>query len=91
MDWGTVKQNRVLDVAAILYGFNTILFTFRVFGSILEAFESVGTIQIALFCIIKDAVVVVLHFAVITLVFSSTITKVFVAEASMTENTLRSS
>ena len=57
--------------------------TFRVFGSILEIFEGVGIIQIALFNIIRDAVVVVLHFVVITLAFSITITKVFVAETSM--------
>ena len=61
------------------------LLTFRAFGSILETFEGVGTIQIALFHIIRDAVVVVLHFIVITLAFSSIITKVFVAETSMVE------
>jgi len=61
------------------------LLTVRAFGSILEIFEGVGTIQIALFKIIRDAYVVVLHFLVITLAFSSTITKVFVAETSMVE------
>ena len=91
MEWGTVRHNWALDIAAILYGVNTMLFTFRVFGSILEAFERVGTIQIALFCIIKDAVVVVLHFAVITLAFSSTITKIFAAESTMAGNTVKHS
>lgn len=91
VEWGTVRHNRTLDIAAILYGVNTMLFTFRVFGSILEAFERVGTIQIALFCIIKDAVVVVLHFAFITLAFSSTITKIFVAESTMAGNTVKHS
>ena len=84
MESETVTRNRFLEIASVLYGFNTMLLTFRVIGSILEAFEGVGTIQIALFFIIKDAVVVVLHFCAITLAFSSTITKLFVAETSMT-------
>ena len=81
----SVANNRALEIAGYLYGFNTMLLTFRVFGSILETFEEVGTIQIALFHIIREAVVVVLHFIVITLAFSSIITKVFVAETSMLE------
>ena len=78
-------NNRALQIAGFLYGFNTMLLTIRAFGSILETFEGVGTIQIALFHIIRDAVVVVLHFGAITLAFSSTITKVFVAETSLIE------
>ena len=86
--WATaesVTNNRVLEVAGYLYGLNTMLLTFRVLGSILETFEGVGTIQIAFFDIIRDAVVVVLHFIVILLAFSSTITKLFVAETSLIE------
>lgn len=58
------------------------LLTFRAFGSILETLNGVGTVQIALFEIIRDAVVVALHFVAITLAFSSSITKIFVVEAS---------
>ena len=58
------------------------LLTFRAFGSILETLSGVGTVQIALFEIIRDAVVVALHFVAITLAFSSSITKIFVVEAS---------
>lgn len=79
----SVTNNRALKVAGYLYGFNAMLLTFRAFGSILETFKGVGTIQIALFHIIRDAVVVILHFAAITLAFASTITKVFITEASM--------
>ena len=79
----TEMNNRVLLVAGYLYGFNMMLLTFRTFGSFLETFEGVGTIQIALFHIIKDACVIVLHFIVITLGFSSTVTKVLVADNSM--------
>lgn len=79
----TERNNRVLLVAEYLYGFNMMLLTFRTFGSFLETFEGVGTIQIALFQIIKDACVIVLHFIVITLGFSSIVTKVLVADNSM--------
>lgn len=81
----SVTNNRSLEIAGYLYGFNAMLLTFRVCGSILETFEGVGTIQIALFQIIRDAVVVVLHFGAITLAFSITITKVFVVESSVGE------
>ena len=81
----SVTDNRILEIAGYLYGLNTMLLTFRVFGSILEAFEEVGTIQIALFQIIRDAAVVVLHFGTITLAFSSTIMKVFVVETSIVD------
>lgn len=79
----TERNNRVLLVAEYLCGFNMMLLTFRTFGSFLETFEGVGTIQIALFQIIKDACVIVLHFIVITLGFSSIVTKVLVADNSM--------
>ena len=79
----SVINNRALVIVGYLYGFNTMLLTVRAFGSILETFKEVGTIQIALFHIIRDAAVVVLHFVAITLAFASAITKVFVAEKSM--------
>ena len=79
----SVNNNRILAVAGYLYGFNTMFLTFRAFGSIGETIKGVGTIQIAFFHIIGDAVVVVVHFLAITLAFSSTITKVFVAEKTM--------
>ena len=79
----SVNNNRILAVAGYLYGFNTMFLTFRAFGSIGETIKGVGTIQIAFFHIIGDAIVVVVHFIAITLAFSSTITKVFVAEKTM--------
>ena len=78
-----ITNNRALVIAGYLYGFNTMLLTFRAFGSILETYQGVGTIQIAFFHIVRDAVVVVLHFLAITLAFASTITKVYVAEKSL--------
>ena len=79
----SVTNNRVLVVAGYLYGFNTMFLTVRVFGQILETIKGIGAIQIALFYIIKDVFVVVVHFVAITLAFSSTLTKVYVAESSM--------
>ena len=81
----SVTNNRVLVVAGYLYGFNTMFLIVRVFGQILETIKGIGSIQIALFHIIRDAFVVIVHFIAITLAFSSTLTKVYVAESSMVE------
>ena len=81
-DSESVANNKTLQIAESLYGLNAMLLVFRAFGSILETSKGVGTIQIALFHIIMDASVVILHFAAITLAFSSTITKIFVSEVS---------
>lgn len=83
----SVTNNRALVVAGYLYGFNTMLLTIRAFWHLLETIKGVGTIQIALFHIIRDVVVVVVHFVAITLAFSSTITKVCMAEKSMVGET----
>lgn len=78
----SVQDNRTLEIAGYFYGFNTMLLTLRAFGSILEAFEGFGTVQIAFFNIIRDAIVLVLQFVAITVAFSSTITKVFIVKRS---------
>ena len=79
----SVNNNRILAIAGYLYGVNTMFVTLRAFGSLLETTKSIGTVQIAFFHIIGDAVVVVVHFLAITMAFASTITKVFVAEKTM--------
>ncbi|XP_068762523.1 uncharacterized protein [Montipora capricornis] len=81
------SNNQNLEVVGYLYAVNTMLLTFRVFGSLLETFERVGTIQIALFQVIRDAVVIVVHFVVITVAFSSAITKVFRASPGIQQDT----
>ena len=81
------SNNQNLEVAGYLYAVNTMLLTFRVFGSLLETFERVGTIQIALFQVINDALVVAVHFVVITVAFSSAITKVFRASPGIQQDT----
>ena len=83
----SVTNNRTLQIASFLYGWNTLPLTFRAVGSLLETFKKVGTIQIALIRIIKDTTVVALHFMAITLAFSSAMTKWFVAEIPMIGDT----
>ena len=73
-------ESKVLKVAGHLYGFNTMLLALRAFGSLLDAFGGVGTIQIALFHAIRDAAVIVVHLFVIAFAFSTTLTKAFVTQ-----------
>ncbi|XP_068762524.1 uncharacterized protein [Montipora capricornis] len=81
------SNNQNLEVVGYLYAVNTMLLTFRVFGSLLETFERVGTIQIALFQVIIDTLVVAVYFVVITVAFSSAITKVFRASPGIQQDT----
>ena len=67
------------------------LLTFRAFGHMLETIKGVGTIQIALFHIIREVVVVLVHFIAIAVAFSSAITKISVAESSMIKENLNGS
>ena len=75
-------ENRVLSIAGYLYGLNTLCLTFRVFGHVMEQSEGVGTIQIALFRILKDVGTIVWQFIAVILAFSIATTKVYVVETS---------
>ena len=79
---GSAMNNRVLATAGYLYSVNTLCLTFRVFGHILEQSKDVGTIQIALFTILKDISVVIWQFTAAILAFSIAITKVYMVEKS---------
>ena len=79
-------NNRVLATAGYLYSANTLCLTFRVFGHILEQSKDVGTIQIALFSILKDISVIIWLFMAAILAFSIAITKVFMVEKSFIAN-----
>ena len=79
---GSAMNNRVLATAGYLYSLNTLFLTFRVFGHVLEQSKGVGTIQIALFSILKDISVVIWQFTAAILAFSIAITKVFMVEKS---------
>ena len=75
-------ENRVLSIAGYLYGLNTLCLTFRVFGHVMEQSEGVGTIQAALFRILKDVGTIVWQFMAVILAFSIATTKVYVVETS---------
>ncbi|XP_073241063.1 short transient receptor potential channel 7-like [Porites lutea] len=78
----TVVNNRALIVSGYLYGLNTMILTFRVFGQVMETVKGLGTIQIALFSIISDVATIFWQFAAAILAFSFAITKVYMTEIS---------
>lgn len=78
----TVVQNRSLVINGYLYGLNTMILTFRVFGQVMETVKGLGTIQIALFSIISDVATIFWLFAATILAFSLAITKVYMSEKS---------
>ena len=79
---GSVKNNRALLISGYFYGFNTLCLTFRVIGHVLEQSKVVGTIQIALFSIVRDISVIIWQFTAAIMAFSIAITKVYMAERS---------
>ena len=83
---GSVANNRALVIAGYLYSLNTLCLTFRVIGHVMEQSRDVGTIQIALFSILKDISAVVWQFTATILAFSIAITKVYMAEKSFVAN-----
>jgi len=83
---GTVVNNRVLIIAGYLYSFNTLCLTFRVFGHVMEQSKDVGTIQIALFSILKNIRTIIWQFTAAIVAFSIAITKIYMAEKSYVPN-----
>ena len=78
----SVINNRSLLVAGYLYGLNTMILTFRVFGQVMETVKGLGTIQIALFSIIRDIATILWQFVATVIAFSFAITKVYMSEKS---------
>ena len=82
----SVVNNRSLVIAGYLYGLNTMILTFRVFGQVMETVKGLGTIQIALFSIIRDVATIFWQFVATVIAFSFAITKIYMSEKSfMTE------
>ena len=79
---GLVANNRALVITGYLYSFNTLLLTLRAFGQVMEQLKDVGTIQIALFGILKDVRTVLSQFLAVILAFSMAITKIYMSERS---------
>ena len=78
----SVTNNRSLVIAGYFYGLNTMFLTLRAFGHVMETTKQIGPIQIALFHILSDLVIIFWQFIAAILAFSIAITKVYVAEKS---------
>ena len=83
---GLVTNNRALAITGYLYSFNTLFLTLRAFGQVMEQLKDVGTIQIALFGILKDVRTVLSQFLAVILAFSIAITKIYMSERSFIVN-----
>jgi len=74
-------HNRLLEVANYFYGANTMLLVLR-FSSVLELSAVVGPLQLALFRMLIDPVVILVQFFFVIMAFSLAITKSYIAEMS---------
>ncbi|CAH3160768.1 unnamed protein product [Porites evermanni] len=83
---GSVANNRALAIAGYLYSLNTLCLTLRTFGQVMEQPKDVGTIQIALFSILRDVRTVLWQFLAVILAFSIAITKIYMSERSFIAN-----
>jgi len=83
---GSVLNNRALLVAGYLFSFNTLCLTLRAFGHVMEQSKHVGTIQIALFSILKDVRPVFWQFMAVIVGFSMATTKIYMSEKSFIAN-----
>ena len=80
---GDAFHNRWLEIANYSYGFNTLFLTLR-FSSILELSSVVGPLQLALFQMLRDLLIILIQFAFVIVAFSMAITKCYTAEKSYT-------
>lgn len=78
---GDPYHNRLLEVVNYLYGINTLLLVLR-FSSILEVNKTVGPLQLALFRMCIDLVIILVQFFFVIVAFSVAITMVYTAEMS---------
>ena len=78
---GDPYHNRLLEVINYLYGINTLLLVLR-FSSILEVNKTVGPLQLALFRMFIDLVIILVQFFFVIVAFSVAITMVYTAEMS---------
>ena len=78
-------HNRFLEVANYFYGANTMLLVLR-FSSVLELSSVVGPLQLALFRMLIDLLVILVQFFFVIIAFSLAITKSYIAEISYMTN-----
>ncbi|XP_022801740.1 short transient receptor potential channel 5-like [Stylophora pistillata] len=78
---GDPFNNRLLELAHYGYGFDAMLLTLR-FSSILELSSVIGPLQLALFRMCLDLLVILIQFGFVIVAFSLAITKCYAAETS---------
>ena len=83
---GDPYHNRLLEVINYLYGINTLFLVLR-FSSILEVNKTVGPLQLALFRMFIDLVIILVQFFFVIVAFSVAITMVYTAEMSYLTST----
>lgn len=78
---GEPHKNRLLEFANYGYGFDAMLLALR-FSSILELSSVIGPLQLALFRMCVDLLVVIIQFSFVIVAFSLAITKCYITETS---------
>ncbi|CAH3167148.1 unnamed protein product [Porites lobata] len=78
---GIPYNNRLLEISNYLYGINTLLMVLRV-SSILELSPTIGPLQLALYRMCGDLLIIVSQYCFVILGFSMAITKSYKAELS---------
>ena len=78
---GDPYKNRLLELANYGYGFDGMLLILR-FSSILELSSVIGPLQLALFRMCLDLLVILIQFGFVIVAFSLAITKCYTAETS---------
>lgn len=78
---GDPYYNSLLEVTNRLYGVNTLFLVMR-FSSLLAVSAVVGPLQLALFRMFVDLLIILLQFGFVIAAFSLAITKIYTAEMS---------
>lgn len=78
---GDPFQNRLLEVVNYCYGFNTMFLILRL-SSILELSSVFGPLQLALFRMCVDLLIILVQFAFVIAAFSMALAKIYSAETS---------
>ena len=78
---GDPYHNRLLEIVNYLYGVNTLFLILR-FSSILELNSVVGPLQLALFRMCVDLLIIIIQFCFVIGAFTVAITKSYTAEMS---------
>ncbi|KAL9953992.1 hypothetical protein ACROYT_G041478 [Oculina patagonica] len=78
---GDPFQNRLLEIVNYCYGFNTMFLILRL-SSVLELSAVFGPLQLALFKMVVDLMIILVQFAFVIAAFSVALAKIYSAEMS---------